>query len=165
MAQTLLLPSPPLGRTAAVVRHRRDVLDRRHLDARALDRAHRGVTARAGALDLHLGAPQAVLLGRLGRPLGGQLGGERRRLAGALEPHAARRGPRDDVALGVGDRDDRVVEGALDVHHTGGDVLAVLAARATARWLRLRHYFLTAFFLLATVRLGPLRVRALVWVR
>ena len=26
-------------------------------------------------------------------------------------------------------------------------------------------YFLTAFFLLATVRLGPLRVRALVWVR
>ena len=26
-------------------------------------------------------------------------------------------------------------------------------------------YFLTAFFLLATVRFGPLRVRALVWVR
>src|SRR5215213_754677 len=142
MDEMLLLAAPPLGRTAAVVRHGRDVLDGRHLDAGALYRANGGVTPRTRALHLHLGASQAVLLGGLGRPLGGQLGGERRRLAGALEPHAARRRPRDDVALGVGDRDDRVVERALDVHHAGGDVLAVPAARAATRWLRLGHRLL-----------------------
>ena len=38
-----------------------------------------------------------------------------------------------------------------------------LRGRRVGGWLG--HYFLTAFFLLATVRFGPLRVRALVWVR
>ena len=130
-----------------------------------LDDAHRGVAARARALDLHLDAAQAVLHGGAGGLLGGHLGGERRALARALEADATRRRPRDDVALGVGDRHDRVVERALDVHDTDGDVLALALAGATPAWLRLGHYFLTAFFLLATVFFGPLRVRALVCVR
>ena len=67
------------------------------------------------------------------------------------------------VALRVADRHDRVVEGALDVRDAEGDVLALLAARTPrAGWLR--HYFFT-FFFPATVRLGPLRVRAFVRVR
>ncbi len=48
---------------------------------------------------------------------------------------------------------------------TIGDVLALALAGAAPTGLRLRHYFLTAFFLFATVFFGPLRVRALVWVR
>src|ERR1700712_37880 len=40
-----------LGLTAAVVGDGGDVLDRRDLDAGALDAAHRGVTSGAGALD------------------------------------------------------------------------------------------------------------------
>ena len=66
--------------------------------------------------------------------------------------------------LGIGDRDDRVVERALDVRHPVGDVLALATAGASAPGLGLRHYLRT-FFLPATVFLGPLRVRALVWVR
>src|ERR1700748_2392395 len=48
---------------------------------------------------------------------GVERGREGRRLAGALEPHIAGRGPGKDVALGVGDGDDGVVERALDVRH------------------------------------------------
>ena len=54
--------------------HRRDVFDRGDLDPRVLDRAHRGVATRAGALDLHLGAAQTVLDRRPRRLLSGLLG-------------------------------------------------------------------------------------------
>src|SRR6478736_1097031 len=158
------LSATALGLTATVVRYRGDVLDRGDLDARLLDRADGGVAARTRALDLNFGALETMLHGRAAGLLGGELGGERGALAAALVADGAGRRPSDDVALGVGDRDDRVVERALDVHHTGAHVLAVALARTT-RGGGLGHYFLTAFFLLATVRFGPLRVRALVWVR
>src|SRR5262249_6664235 len=109
------------------------------------------------------------------------LRGVRRRLAGSLEPHLARGGPGDHVPDGVGDRHDRVVEGAPDVSMPVGYVLAFLPAHllgsaGTALWRHLlpvrevvgpvsADYFLPAFFLPATVFLRPLRVRALVWVR
>src|SRR5207245_8172277 len=99
--------------------------------------------------------------------LGRHLRRERRRLARALEAHLAGARPGDHVAHRVGDRDDRVVERALDVRVAVSDVLLLLAAYLLGRRL-LRcgsHYFLPAFFLPATVFFGPLRVRALVWVR
>ena len=69
-----------------------------------------------------------------------------------------------DSSLTVGERDDRVVEAGLDVRLTDRDVLLDLAAAALGS-SRCRHYFLVAFFLPATcMRLGPLRVRALVLV-
>ena len=60
--------------------------------------------------DLDLEHLDAVLLRLLGGIFSGHLGGERRRLARALEALGARRRPRDRVALGVGDRDHGVVE-------------------------------------------------------
>src|SRR5690606_9647956 len=111
--------------TATVVWHRGDVLDRGDLDAGVLDRAHGGVAARARTLDLYLDAAQTMLHRGVGGALGGLLRGVRGALAAALEPDRTRRGPRDDVALGVGDRDDRVVERALDVDDARRDVLAV----------------------------------------
>src|SRR5205823_2062830 len=96
--------------------------------------------------------------------VGGDLGGERGRLARALEARAPGRFPGDHVALDVGEGDDRVVEGGLDVGLAHWDVL--LGPATAARWTpRSGHYFLVAFFLPATcMRLGPLRVRALVLV-
>src|SRR4051794_9994015 len=155
---------PTLGRAAAVVGHRRDVLDAGDLDAGVLDRADRRLAARAGALDHDVDLADAVLHGATGALLGGHLGGEGRALARALEPDVAGRGPGEDVAVLVADRDDRVVERALDVRHPVGDVLALFAAGASAPGGGLGHYLAT-FFLPATVFLGPLRVRALVWVR
>src|SRR5690606_2419518 len=130
------------------------------------------------------------------------------------EADLAGRGPRDHGTGRVGDRDDRVVEGALDVRLSVRDVLAFLAAdllggrgsgsslrwhkrvrsvmsdcRAAGSWsvvpagppdadrtaTPLRGVcgglapggssFSPGFFLPATVRLGPLRVRALARVR
>src|SRR5690349_4876725 len=118
----------PLGRAAAVVRYGRDVLDRADLESRRLQRTDRGLTARAGSLDEDVHLAHAVLLRLAGRRLGGHLRGERRRLARALEADVAGGGPADHRTRGVGDRDDRVVERALDVRLALGDVLLLPAA-------------------------------------
>src|SRR4249920_2237973 len=100
-----------LLRPAAVVRHRR-------------------LASRAGALDADVeGLDALVLRGTTGR-LGRHLGRERRRLARALEALAAARRPGQRAALTVGDGDDRVVEGGVNVGDAVGDVLADLLAHA-----------------------------------
>src|SRR5690606_12647380 len=152
-----------------------------------LERTDRGLTAGAGALDEDVDLLHAVLLGTASGGLGGELRREGRRLARALEADLARRGPRDDGTRGVRDRHDRVVEGALDVRVAVRDVLLLLATGLPCAGASLGRHFLVllsvrgprvaraarpgadylrpAFFLPATVRLGPLRVRALVLVR
>ena len=135
-----------------------------HLEAGGLERTDRRLATGPGALDEHLDLLQAVLDALAGGGVGGHLGGERSRLARALEARAASRLPGDHVALAIGQRDDRVVERGLDVRLPDRDVLA--HAAPAALWsTRCWHYFLAAFFLPATcIRLGPLRVRALVFV-
>src|SRR5690606_1570369 len=157
--------STTLRGPAAVVRLRRHIVDRADLEARGLERTDSRLAAGARSLDEDVDLLHAVLL-RLARGrLGGELRGVGGRLARALEAHGARRGPADDSARGVGDGDDRVVERRLDVGLAHRDVLLLLAARLARGGLRSSHYFLPAFFLPATVRFGPLRVRALVLVR
>src|SRR3954447_3414898 len=158
------LDPPPLAWAAAVVCLWGDVTHAGDLEPGGLQRADRGLAARAGALHEDLDLLQALLDALAGRGVGGHLRGERRRLAGALEAGAAGGLPRDDVALAVGEGDDGVVEAGLDVRLADGDVLLDLAA-AGAGAARGGHYFLPAFFLPATcMRFGPLRVRALVLV-
>src|SRR4051794_11849531 len=123
---------PTLGRAAAVVRHRRDVLDAGDLDAHVLDRTDRGLAARTRTLHHDVDLADTVLHGATGALLGGHLRRERRGLAGALEPDVAGGGPGDDVALLVRDRHDRVVERGLDVRDAIRDVLAFLLAGTTA---------------------------------
>src|SRR3954453_9616289 len=120
-------PAALLG-AATVVRLRRHVLDLTHLEARGLQGADRGLATGARALHEDVDLAHAVLLGLARSVLRSHLRRERRGLAGALEPDVAGRGPADHVARGVGDRHDRVVEGALDVRRAVGDVLLLLAA-------------------------------------
>src|SRR3954470_20897359 len=127
------LDPPPLARAAAVVGLRGDVLDRDDLEARGLQRAHGRVAPGARALDEDLDLLQAVLHALARAGVGRHLSGERRRLARALEACASRRLPHDHVAFAIGDRDDRVVEGRLDVRLADGDVLAGLASGAATR--------------------------------
>src|SRR5262249_58603861 len=131
----------------------------------------RRLAAGAGALREDLDSLQSVLHSLLRGRVGGHLGGERRRLAGSLE--AGRPGglPGDHVALGVRERDDRVVERSLDMRLPIGDVLPNPATRATLLrgWHLGRsspaHLGDGAFFFPATlIRRGPLRPRALVLV-
>src|SRR4051812_5778614 len=85
--------------------------------------------------------------------VGGDLRCERRRLARALESGRARRFPRDDVPVLVGEGDDRVVERSLDVRLADGDVLADAAARATTGRLTTGRGQLLACLLAAADRL------------
>src|SRR3954453_20179532 len=117
-----------LGRTATVVGRRGDVLDGPHLEAGRLQRTDRRLAARARTLDEHVDLAHAVLLRPPRGGLGSHLRRERRRLARALEADLAGGRPRDHRTGRVGDRDDRVVERALDVSVPGGDVLLLLAA-------------------------------------
>src|SRR4029453_4339665 len=98
------LAAATLGRTAAVVRLRRHVVDAADLEACGLERADRGLTARAGALDEDVDLFHAVLLRLAGGRLGGQLRGERGGLARALEADAARGRPADHGTGRGGDR-------------------------------------------------------------
>src|SRR5919197_2328356 len=134
---------PPLARPDAVVGLRGDVLDAGDLQTRGLQRADRGLAPRARALDEHLDLLQALFDALARRSVGGDLRGERRRLARALEAGAAGGLPGDDVALAVGEGDDRVVEAGLDVGLADGDVLLRLAA-AGAGALRSGHSVLTS---------------------
>src|SRR5438876_11708937 len=129
-AMARLLHPPPLRRAAPVVRNRRHVADRGDLEAHGLERADGGLAASPGPTheDLDLLEP---VLHRLARgDLGGRLRGERRALARAPEAGAPGARPGNDVAHPVGERDDRVIEGRLDVRDACSDLapLALLAA-------------------------------------
>src|SRR5207237_8048580 len=97
------------------VRLRRDVLDAEDLEAGGLERADRRLASGARALHEDLDLLQAVIHALPSARVGGDLRGERRRLARALEPGRAGGLPRDHLAFLVGERDDRVVEARLDV--------------------------------------------------
>src|SRR6266568_6225867 len=164
----------PLGRPAAVVRLGGDVLNGADLQAGRLQRADRGLPARPWALDEDVDLAHAVLLRLAGGVLGRHLRGERGGLARPLEADVAGGGPRDHVPGRVRDRHDRVVERALDVGVAVRDVLLLLApdlldgtgaGTSPGRHMFSDSYFFPAFFLPAMVFFGPLRVRALVFVR
>src|SRR5919198_748024 len=185
------LDPPPLARAHAVVGLRRHVLHAEDLEPRGLERSDRRLASGARPLDEDLDLLEAVLHALASAGVGGHLGGERRRLAGALEAGRAGRLPRDDVSVLVRQRHDRVVERRLDVRLADRDVLADTTPRATAgrRPSRRSHLLClhpseamgqtrpaenaTAFFAAhfaaflprPTVFFGPLRVRAFVLVR
>src|SRR5512132_3046954 len=165
------LDATALARPAAVVRHRRHILDPGDLEARRGERTDRGLPARTRALHEHIDPLEAVLLRGPGGLLGRELRGERGGLPGTFEAHVAGARPAEGVPLLVGDRDDRVVEGRLDVRLPVQDVLLL----ATLGLLRLGlghtgglpfpYFFFAIFFLPAIAFFGPLRVRAFVCVR
>src|SRR6185436_15017187 len=83
--------------------------------------------AGAGTLNLHLDLADAELLSLLRRALGRLLGRERGGLARAFIADRAGGRPAERVAARIGDRDDRVVEGGLDMADRLGHQLLDLA--------------------------------------
>src|SRR3970040_2402594 len=110
--------SPTLRRPAAVVRNRRDVTNRLHLDAHRLERPDRRFAPRTGALDADVDGPETAGIRSVARVHRSLRGRERRSLAGPLEADAARARPGDHVPFRIGDRDLRVVERGVDVHQS-----------------------------------------------
>src|SRR5690606_25658887 len=119
----------------------------------------------AGAADhdVDLGDAQVLgLAGRVGRRELGRVGGA---LLRALVADRTGGRPRDGVAVDVGDRDDGVVVRSVDERLALGEATsdALLGGLGWLSHLSVPHFF-GAFFLPATVRRGPLRVRAFVFV-
>src|SRR5690242_11366161 len=106
---------PLLRRTAAVVRNRRDVDDVGDLVAERIQGTHRRLAARTRALDAHFQRLDAVIQRHAPSLLRRDLRGERRGLARTAETCPARGRPRQCIALTIGDGNDGVVEGSLDV--------------------------------------------------
>src|SRR5688572_11125480 len=129
LAIPYLLDAAALGRPATVVRNRRHVGDAADLETDGVQRAHRGLAAGARALDAHFDVLHAAFLRRAAAALGRDLRGERRRLARALEAGVPRGRPGERIALAIGDGDDGVVEGRVDVRDAFRDVFLDLLAR------------------------------------
>src|SRR3972149_6688309 len=119
----------PLGRSAAVVRDGRDVRDGGHLEPGRLERADGLLTAGAGALDEDLDLPHAVLHGPPRGAVRAHGSGVRRALPRALEAGHAGAPPGDGRPARIGDGDDGVVEGRLDVDVPRGHVLLLATPR------------------------------------
>src|SRR5579875_29238 len=166
--KTILDPAP-LGGTAAVVRNGRDVLDEAHLETCGLKRADGGLAARAGPFDEHFHLADPVLHGVARRRLRRHLGGVGGAFPGSLKARLSRRCPRQRVSLGIRNGHNGVVERRTDVRDAALDVAAVtaLGPLIPARWHSILPFSLPHAYRLRrtpTVRLGPLRVRALVLV-
>src|SRR5208282_19556 len=123
----------PLRRSAPVVRYRGHVGDARDLEAKRIERAHRGFTSGSRTLDPHFQILYTTFLGRPARRFGSHLRREGRRFARALEAGAARCCPRQRVALPIGNRDDRIVERRVNVRDSFRYALLDLLARARDR--------------------------------
>src|SRR5262249_30145746 len=131
----------PLGRAAAVVGDGGDVADGADLEPDRLQRADGRLAPGAGTPHEDLDRLEAALHRFAGGDLRGRLGRERRALARALEPRAARTRPGHDVARLVGEGHDRVVERGLHVGDAGANLaalalLAALLAGSGPRWFR-----------------------------
>ena len=97
------------------MRHRGDVDDLGDDDARVVDGADGGLTTGTRALDVAFHLAETRIESGLGSVLGGHLGGVRSVLLGTAETALTGGRPADDLALGVGQGDDHVVEGRGDV--------------------------------------------------
>src|SRR5690554_4402807 len=166
-AASYCLRTLPLARAATVVRVGRVVDDRAHVDAGGLDGADGLLASGTGSADDDVHLRDAHVLGLAGGVRGRELRGVGRALLGALVADGAGGGPGDGVAAHVRDRDDGVVVGSVDERLAFGDLAPDSLLARLGGW-GLGHdsgaYFLKTFFLPATVRRGPLRVRALVLV-
>ena len=158
------------------MRNARHVPNREDFEARILDSADGGFTTTTGALDADIHLAHAEIESLVGSGFGSELGGKRSALAGTLETGITGRTPSDHVTASIGDRNDCVVEGGVDAGDTL-DVDTLLALldldfligcnRSFGSGSSILNFFFSHeespyFFLLATVFLGPLRVRALV---
>src|SRR5690606_37287052 len=102
---------------------RRDVRNAGDLDAERVQSTDRRLTARTGALDTHFQGFDAIFQCNATGGFSSNLSSERRGFTRAFEACSTRRGPRQCIALAIGDRDDGVVEGRVDVCNAVGDAL------------------------------------------
>ncbi len=110
------------------MRDRGDITDAGDIQPRALQRTDGGFAAATRARYVHFHLPETVSHCLLGGITGGHLRRIGRALARALEAGRPGRRPGNDVALGVSQRDDGIVEGRLNVRRTFRNIFLFLLA-------------------------------------
>src|SRR5450830_781358 len=144
-----LLDTTTLWRAVAVVRNWRHVLDLGDLRALVVQRAHSRFTAWAWALDTHFQVFHAAFDRDFTSSFSSNLRCERGRFTRTLEASTTRGRPRQSIALTVGDGDDGIVEGSVNVCNTFCNVLLDLLAYASCccATLLLSHVISLDYFL------------------
>jgi len=104
------------------VGQRGHILDRAHGQTGRLERGNGGFATRTRPLNLDIDFLYAKLARLFGGNFGSALGRERGAFAAPLEAHSTTRSKAQRVALLVGDGNDRIVEGRLDMRHSGADI-------------------------------------------
>lgn len=99
------------------MRNRSDVTNKTDAEACGLESTQCRFTPGTRPFHVDLDIAQTMLLGILRALLRCNLRGERRTLAGTLEPLAAGARPGKHVSVHIGDRDDRIVERSLNMRH------------------------------------------------
>src|SRR5579864_5791979 len=112
--------------TAAIVRNRGDVANGAHLDAGGRQSANRRLASRTRPAHSHFHAAQPVIARHIGCVRSSLLRGKRCALPRSTEAQRTRALPRNHISIGIGNRDNGVVEGRLNVHNPVRDVLALL---------------------------------------
>src|SRR5580698_8554404 len=154
-SQMANLHAAALGRTATVVRHRRNVTNAAHLDTSRGERTDRRFTARAGTGDAHIDRTNTVVAGCVGCANSGLLRCKRSSLTRTAEAERTRALPGQRIAGLVGDSNNRVVEAGLNKYQTKWNILPlallellILASLAGGCFiLSLRHGLFRRFLL------------------
>lgn len=107
------------------MRNRSRVGDRHHHNATRLKRTNRHFTPRTWPLDEDVDLSESVLLSTASCRLRSDLRRKGCALARTLEAVRPRARPRNHIASGIGQRDDRIIERRLDVRLASGDILPV----------------------------------------
>ena len=125
-----MLYSSSLGRAAAIVRNRSNILDHVNFQTSCLQCADCSLTAGARALNINFNCLQAMLHSSLGSSLSCGLSSKRSALSGTAEAQTTSAGPGEGVTVGIGNGDNCVVKGGLDMRSAALDVLALTASGA-----------------------------------
>lgn len=145
-----------------------DVLNAADFDACCLQCTNSSFTACARSFDENVSGTHSLIDCNLSSLFSCHLCCEWCALTRAFESESASGCPSDGIAVGISNRYDRVVESRTNMSCTGFYMFSFFSfsfAFTVAMLSLLQHYFLVAVFLPAMVFFGPLRVRALVFVR
>ena len=112
-----------LGRAAPVVRNRSYIRNTGDLESNGVEGTHRGLAARPGSLDPNLQILETSILCRAAGLFCRDLSRKRRTLTRAFESARTGRCPGQCIALTVGDHNDRIVEGRVNVSDSFRHVL------------------------------------------
>lgn len=98
--------------------HRGYIPDRGYLQTKPLKRADRGIPSRARTIDPYLNPLQAHILSLAPRLLRHYLGGKGSALSRPLESNSTTTGPGNNLTIGIGDSNNRIIKRGLNMSHS-----------------------------------------------